>query len=110
MDETDVEILKVLMDRPGLTGSGVAKAVFDPKSDLELRKKDSFVRYRLAVLESYGLVKKTMVKRKSCYRVPLEDITLGKVTVTIPGCDEPVEVGNCLYMANGECNRLILLD
>ena len=110
MDETDVEILKVLMDHPDITATVLAMELFSPKNDLETRKKDAFLRYRLATLESYGLIKVSKESGKNRYRVPLESMSIGKVTIRIEGCDEEVEIGNGLYIPNGECNRLILLD
>jgi repressor of nif and glnA expression len=110
MDETDVEILKVLMDSPNISASEIAHTMFLPKNDLVLRKKESFLRYRLAVLESFGLVKKVIEGKVNRYRVPLETMSMGTVRLTIDGCEEEVELGTCLYIPNGEYNRLILLE
>jgi DNA-binding transcriptional ArsR family regulator len=108
MDETDIDILVALMDTPNLTATDIARKLYSPPNTGQLRKKDSFIRYRLGSLEALGLVRKRKGITHTTYMVPLEDMTKGTVSIKVNGCEE-MELGEGILIPGQECNRLILI-
>jgi len=110
MDRTDVDILVALLDHES-TVHELSKALYKTTDQHALRKHNSFLRYRLGQLATEGLVLRyERPGGKSVYRVPVEEMALGKARLVIQnGAGEvSLNVGKVL-VTQKDGNRQILV-
>lgn len=69
LDETDLLIIKYTLQRKKRTATDLAKEIFKPKDDYELRKKDNLIRERLKKLLNYKLLQRKIVNNISYWDV-----------------------------------------
>jgi hypothetical protein len=83
IDEIDLRIFEIIKRDKEVTTTKLAKEIFNPKDDYELRKKDSLIRKRLKKWNDLGVVK--LVKRVSTsyYSIPFNRIFLGEGEIRI---------------------------
>lgn len=68
----DTDLVLSLMETGGASTTDLAKKIYDPRDDYELRKKDSLIRYRLERMRNRDLLTKNGVK----YGVNVERVFL----------------------------------
>jgi len=79
LDVTDFSILKLTKHKKGYTSTQMAKIIFEPKGDYELRRKDALVRKKANKLLKYGFLKRIKENGKSYWNIAdtvFEDLTL----------------------------------
>ena len=111
MDETDRDIIEALLDREQ-SAHELAKAMFKTTDRHELRKRYTFLKYRLGRLAEDGLVRRRDYKPAKYY-VPLEDLTYGKAKIVVNNGSQVIELqlGKVLVVEKeGEVTRVLLLQ
>ncbi len=83
LDDVDIDILSFLTDQPNSTTSDIAKALF--KKPYNLRKLDSFVRYRIKRFIEEGVVRQTTKQRKNIYTVDDKQVFFGNGILEMNG-------------------------
>jgi hypothetical protein len=100
IDEIDLKIFEIIKRDGETTTTKIAKEIFNPQDDYELRKKDSFIRKRLKKWNDLGVI--SFVKRASTsyYKFPLKKIFFGKGKIEIVEEERKfcVELGNLLAL------------
>jgi hypothetical protein len=69
LDDVDFKILRLFWTNQerSMTTTALAKVLYCPANDYDLRKKDSLVRYRLRRLEDAGFLNRVELNERSCY-------------------------------------------
>ena len=75
----DTDLLLLLMETGGASTTFLAKALFNPKDDYELRRIDSKIRYRLERMKK----KELLLKNETKYEVNVERVFLTKATLCL---------------------------
>lgn len=106
MDEKDRDIILSLLDGDK-TIHQLSRTLFKTEDQWELRKHNSFLRYRLGRLEQDGLVR----RQGKSFHVPREDMTIGKARLIIDNGRERIELemGKILVTEKKDGDRQILL-
>jgi DNA-binding Lrp family transcriptional regulator len=90
LDDIDIGILAFLTDMPDKTTFDIAKALFKPPYNL--RKLDSFIRYRVKRLIEEGVLKQMKRERKLHYAVDEGKVFFGEGVLKMNGVGE-VDMG-----------------
>lgn len=90
LDDVDVGILAFLSDVPDSTTTDMVKALFKPPYNI--RKLDSFIRYRVNRLLGEGVLLRKKKERKFSYSVDEAKVFFGKGILHMDGVGE-VEMG-----------------
>ena len=106
MDTVDVKIVTALLDKER-SPHELAKVLYPGSDDWELRKKASFLRYRLGRLAKDGLVRQT----GRAYRVPLEEMIMGSAKLLVKNGSESfsLDFGKVLVTQDKTGDRQILV-
>lgn len=96
----DTDLILTLIGLNGASTTELAKTLFQPKDDYELRKIDSKIRYRLERMRQKELLKKNGV----AYSVNIERVFLTKAIMKLKDVDVEVPMGQMLvvYPKGGE--------
>lgn len=90
----DTDLLLALMKMKGGSTTDLAKALFNPADEYELRKHDNMIRYRLERMRGKDLLKKKGVK----YSVNVERVFLTPATMHLADIDVAVAMGTMLVV------------
>ena len=71
------------MEGRDTTTTNLAKVIFQPKNDYELRIKDNFIRARLKKWTKFGILEKRENEGKTFYTVKPESIFIGDATLVV---------------------------
>ena len=69
LDEIDLLIIKYTLQWKKRTSTDLAKEIFCPKDDYELRKKDNLIRARIKKLLNYKLLQRKIVNNISYWSI-----------------------------------------
>jgi len=86
----DTDLLLALVEMTSGTTTDLAKLLFNPNNDYDLRKHDNKIRYRLERMRKKDLLKKT----NSSYTLNIERVFLTKASMIL----EDIEVGVSMGM------------
>jgi hypothetical protein len=86
LDDIDIGILAFLSDVPNSTTTAISKALFKPPYNI--RKLDSFIRYRMQRLASEKVVSVTKKKRKFHYNIDGSKVFFGEGILKMNGVGE----------------------
>ncbi|MHA1667578.1 MAG: hypothetical protein ACTSUR_02875 [Candidatus Heimdallarchaeaceae archaeon] len=100
IDEIDIKMFEIIKREKECTTTQIAKELFSPKDDYELRKKDVFIRKRLNKWVEVGLIEKVENNGKSFYKIPLENIIFGKASIVVENEEKRVDIdiGNAMVV------------
>lgn len=90
LDDIDIGILAFLSDVPNSTTTDISKALFKPPYNI--RKLDSFIRYRVSRLVVEKIVAQTKKQRKFHYSVDADKVLFGDGVLKMNGIGE-VDMG-----------------
>lgn len=91
----DTDLILALMDmKGGGSTTDLAKALFKPKDEYELRKRDNKIRYRLERMRKKGLLQKNGVT----YKVNVERVFLTPAALHLAEIDVAVNMGMMLVV------------
>lgn len=90
LDDVDIGILAFLTDVPNSTTTDISKALF--KKPYNIRKLDSFIRYRLKRLIEEQIVSSTKQKRKLHFTIDESKVFFGEGILRMNGIGE-VDMG-----------------
>lgn len=95
----DTDLILVLMETDGGSTTDLAKALFDPSDEYELRKHDNKIRYRLERMRKKELLTKNEVR----YKVNVERVFLTRATMQLDiGVDLPMGMVLVVYPKGDE--------
>lgn len=110
MDAVDRDIILSLLEAEKSVHQ-LSKAIFKTEDQHELRKHNSFMRYRLGRLAQDGLVRRRD-GRHAVYYVPREDMLYGTARLMIDNGESSIELkmGKVLVTEKDGDKRILLLE
>lgn len=90
LDDVDIGILAFLSDVPESTTTEIVRALFKPP--FNIRKLDSFIRYRLNRFVAEGIIKQSRKNRKMIYNVGADKVFFGEGVLQMNGVGD-VDMG-----------------
>jgi len=90
LDDVDIGILAFLSDIPDSSTTDIARALFTPPYNI--RRLDSFIRYRVKRFVEEGIITQIKRSRKLYYSVDTEKVLFGDVTLNMEGVGE-IDIG-----------------
>lgn len=99
LDDIDIGILAFLTDVPNSTTTEISKALFKPPYNI--RKLDSFIRYRLKRLIEEKIVASTKKERKLRYTVDETKVFFGEGILRMNGIGE-VDMQYCILIKKSD--------
>lgn len=109
MDSVDRDIVLALLTREQ-TIHELSKVMLKTSDQHALRAYNSFLRYRLSRLAEDGIVRRRQAVR-GVYYVPVEDMILGRATLTVQRKKERlvVEIGDVLVTQRDGLHQIVVL-
>ena len=83
IDKIDIEIFKTMIEGKEATTTQIAKKLFQPKDDYELRIKDNFIRMRLKKWVNLGVLEMKEENGKKIYTISKDKVFLGDASLVI---------------------------
>jgi len=100
IDWIDLAIFHLVKTNGDMTTSQLAKFIFNPRDDYELRKKDSFIRRRLQKWHKLGVISYEEIDGKKHWSFPKENIYIGEAKLVIDG--DEIYLGIALVLKVGD--------
>lgn len=93
---------KLITIKKPMSSYNIAKKIFNPKTDYELRKRDNYMKFFFERWKNYGIIKCESEEEngRKIYSINLNKIKLGKTKVEIEG--KNMDLGFCFSFKLGD--------